>query len=527
MVVASKTRGILLVSSLVILFTLVGSIKENEYQITSDEHDQRWPAIYGDIVVWQDNRNDNWDIYGYNLSTQEEFQITTNSKDQLYPAIYGNIIVWQDERFGRRDLFWYDLSTGIEGKIPTESEAFGDPAIYEDIVVWSGSTNASRQIHGFNLSTRQEFQVDTGSHSQFDPAIYGTIVVWVESSWYSTICGYDLATEKEFEIGAKGKSLLTKSNQADPAIYGDIVVWTEGYDENVYGYNFATGKKIAIAAAQYGPCRREFNLIISIKEPAIYGDIVVWVDCRNGNKDIYGFNLSEKKEFQITSKNGMQRAPAIFDDIVVWEDYRNYDWDIYGYNLSSPLNVVPLNSRTEILVSNYLLIAFVAVPAGAAFLAGGKTLRDVATLSPAPEDKPWSEAKMRDFKRDNLPFIPFTVAGLLSAVCGIYFWDWVVSTWFFTGSGFCFTVALWYKKIPYIRMTSEKILIFYFLSKPEEVKWNTIQKIYFFRKENSVTLILSNGKKFIDLLPLDEDGIKDMLTALKNPPCTGPQFFYA
>lgn len=305
------------------------------------------------------------------------------------------------------------------------------------------------------------------------------------------------------------------------------MVWTEGYDEDIYGYNLATEKGITIAAAQYGACRGDFNLIISIKEPAIYEDIIVWVDCKNGNKDIYGFNLSEKKEFQITSRNGRQQAPAIFDNIVCWEDYRNYDWDIYGYDLSSPLNVLPSNSRRIILLSDYFIIAFVALPAGAALLTGGKFLKDVATLPPASEDIPWSEAKIRDFERNSLPFVPFIVVGILFAVCGVYFWDWFISTWSFSGSVFCFTIALWNKKIPHIRMTSEKILIFRFLLRPKEIKWNTIQEIHFSRKKNSVTLILSHGETSIDLNPLDEDGIEDMLTALRNPPCTGPQFFYA
>ncbi|MBA7482681.1 hypothetical protein ES707_18175 [subsurface metagenome] len=56
------------------------------------------PDIDGNIIVWQDYRNDNWDIYGYNLTTRQEFQITNNPDDQENPAISGNVVVWQDNR---------------------------------------------------------------------------------------------------------------------------------------------------------------------------------------------------------------------------------------------------------------------------------------------------------------------------------------------------------------------------------------------------------------------------------------------
>lgn len=70
--------GVILVFTCVLVHPLcVGSVKDSsEFQITSELHDQKWPAIYENIVVWMDSRNGNWDIYGFNLATGEEFQIT-------------------------------------------------------------------------------------------------------------------------------------------------------------------------------------------------------------------------------------------------------------------------------------------------------------------------------------------------------------------------------------------------------------------------------------------------------------------
>ncbi|MFQ6088079.1 MAG: hypothetical protein ACE5K0_04180, partial [Candidatus Methanofastidiosia archaeon] len=87
-----------------------------EFQITTDPSHQSNPAIYGDIVVWQDNRNSDFDIFGYNLSTKQIFQITSNENYQGNPAIYGNIVVWEDLRNENWDIYGYDLS-----KIPKTS----------------------------------------------------------------------------------------------------------------------------------------------------------------------------------------------------------------------------------------------------------------------------------------------------------------------------------------------------------------------------------------------------------------------
>ncbi|MBU7026916.1 MAG: hypothetical protein HXS48_08235 [Theionarchaea archaeon] len=72
-----KAREMVFIFLLLFLFLFLGSIEENEFQITAEPHDQRWPALYDNIVVWMDLRNGNWDIYGVDLKTRKEFPITT------------------------------------------------------------------------------------------------------------------------------------------------------------------------------------------------------------------------------------------------------------------------------------------------------------------------------------------------------------------------------------------------------------------------------------------------------------------
>ena len=91
------------------------------------------PDIYGNNIVWQDNRNGNWDIYIFDLSTKKEIH-TTNTTDQITPAIYGNLVVWEDGRNGGHDIYMEDLSTKKQTRIPTSGEV-STPDIYGNKIV--------------------------------------------------------------------------------------------------------------------------------------------------------------------------------------------------------------------------------------------------------------------------------------------------------------------------------------------------------------------------------------------------------
>jgi beta propeller repeat protein len=62
------------------------------------------PRIDGEKVVWEDNRNGNWDIYMWDPINGEK-PVTSNVYDQRLPSIHGEDIVWQDNRNGNWDIY--------------------------------------------------------------------------------------------------------------------------------------------------------------------------------------------------------------------------------------------------------------------------------------------------------------------------------------------------------------------------------------------------------------------------------------
>ena len=291
-----------------------------ETLISNNKSDQNTPAIYGDNIVWEDNRNgiksgNYTDIYIYNLSTGSEKQLTLNSSWVSSPVIYRDSVVWDDNRNFSSDIYMYNISTLKETQITFNESCQEDPAIYGDKIVWIDWSNENADIYLYNLSTSKTIQITSNKSDQVKAALFNNRIVWQDSrngNW--DIYMYDASSSKEMQITAD------KFEQISPAIYEDRVVWQDSRNGNwrIYVYNISSSRTTQITANESNECN-----------PAIYGNKIVWEDSRNSNSDIYMYNLSSGKEIQITANQSWQGSPAIYGDRIVWSDWRNGNTDIY------------------------------------------------------------------------------------------------------------------------------------------------------------------------------------------------------
>jgi beta propeller repeat protein/probable HAF family extracellular repeat protein len=319
------------------LFAATGIAIGTESPITTDPASQIQPAIDGDHVVWADNRNGNSDVFLLDLGTGAETQITSDPSDQLEPAISAGRIVWLDLRNGNFDVYMFDLATGSETQISTASTHEFMPAISGDRVVWRGDAG-NVDIFMFDLASGVETQITNDNNIESYPVIDRDRIFWLEYvaiSGARVIAMYDVTagTETHFHSGIGSLSRYL-------GVFQDRLVWDDSRNGNfdVFVFDLATGTEIQLTAD-----------LADQEQPSISGDRIAWQDGRNGNLDIFMLDLVSGGESQVTTDPFGQRDPAISGDRIVWTDSRNGNNDIFLFEVGiSPAPGMSILSMTDL-----------------------------------------------------------------------------------------------------------------------------------------------------------------------------------
>ena len=143
-------------------------------------------SIDGNLLVWQDNRNEigehrgHYDIYAYDIDAGEEIAVEVAPGAQRYPAVSGSRVVWLDEGGESPGIMLYDFASEEKRVVDTSTEPELHPDIHGDHIVWRGhDENGDHVIYVYNLRDQKRKVVAYPYMGRIDsPIVSDRHVVW-------------------------------------------------------------------------------------------------------------------------------------------------------------------------------------------------------------------------------------------------------------------------------------------------------------------------------------------------------------
>ncbi len=242
----------------------IGNFAGNASALADVTRGPKNPYARGQWAVWEDQSDGNWEIYAQNLVTNGPVvKLTSTPLSQEAPKTDGRYVVWQGRQpNGNWDIYLKDITSATPAQPVTATSGYDEvnPAVEWPWVVYqrraSGNSSASWQLLATNLETGQGSAVWSSTQDELDPSINAGRVVWQD--------------------------------------------WRDVGPGEIYFANLETGERRRITTNTFGQYH-----------PAIYDNWIVWQDTRNGEVDLYGYDLLRNAEVQITDTPENETRPYL------------------------------------------------------------------------------------------------------------------------------------------------------------------------------------------------------------------------
>ena len=317
---------------------------------------QNRPDIDGNVIVWDDDRDGNAEIY---LGTVDEFRrslgysgerITNNPASQEKPSISGDYIAWQDDRDGDREIYLYRRSTGEETRLTENPDDQGMPIVRGNYVAWydSNSTSGRTNVVLYDIAAADvkavidcnaKTTIPYGS-TEFKPALSENYVAWVEEEDWK-VHYYDIAADT-----IAGPVSPGPVEQSWPSLSGSLIAW----EDYRHGGSNAEIYMTDLDNPSIGEQRITNSPGYQIS-PAISGNIITWEDMRDGNRSIYMYDLSTDEEMSVylsTNINDEQLYPAASGNTIVWQRGASPNSNLYIFVYEPGAVVEPVASTVTV-----------------------------------------------------------------------------------------------------------------------------------------------------------------------------------
>ena len=281
---------------------------------------QKEAHAFGKWVVWQDQRNENWDIYARDLSDPagSAIVVTSNAYNQERPRTDGQFVVWEDRQAdGTWDIRAKELDAADPAFSVTSTPDTDErrPVVYWPWIVYQARAVATPdgpwQLKVVNLLDGITQTVDATGQDQLDPSLHKHRLVWQDfrDSGYGEIYMKDLKTGEVFRI------TNNPGGQYYPVVYNQWIVWADNRDLNfdLYGYNLKRQAEVRLTSGVEDETR-----------PYISGNWVVFQEdaAGEGSINLRLLSLENLASVQLTNESSEKEKPSMAAGTLIWVDRR-------------------------------------------------------------------------------------------------------------------------------------------------------------------------------------------------------------
>ncbi|MCB0912426.1 MAG: hypothetical protein KDB60_12500 [Propionibacteriaceae bacterium] len=178
------------ISGRLVCYTSLGDVHVHDLRTGSDQVVSAPAArasncdISGELVVWQDDRFGNADVFGYDLTTRTETRITSDPSGQTMPRVDGDLVVWQDDAKGAddTDIVAVDLSTGVTTLVCGAVGAQSLPEVAQGRIVWTDARFGDAAVFLYDMLSGVETRVTDDAGLSGGAALSGGRIVYAQRS---------------------------------------------------------------------------------------------------------------------------------------------------------------------------------------------------------------------------------------------------------------------------------------------------------------------------------------------------------
>ncbi len=314
----------------------------NEHQVTFELDEQTTPTLchdaVGDYVVFTSYTPVGTglaqsDIYYQRLVTGQpsgnRVPVATTTADERLNDCSGDYIVYTKfdsvtSLAGK--IMLYQISTGQTLELDSAADGFF-PKIYGDVVVWLKSTSSGNKAMMYRISwgTPVVPVVLVGPvPNPKDIEVGDRFIVWTQlfNGQYD-VSAYDIQQGTMISVAS-----APNLNERYPSTCGPWIAYQVSAPANPYviaiqSRNLDTGETRIVA--DNGAAN---------SSPNVDGDLISYESNVSGNWDVYVYRIAEGDTFQVTSRTDDQRLNDLHGNLVTYVDARNGNLDVFVSTLS-------------------------------------------------------------------------------------------------------------------------------------------------------------------------------------------------